>query len=467
MTDYQNPYEPTYVRTQIEAAYAKREQYRSIMEQSGWRANPLSADGPSGQPYWSGLPTPRELDFWMVQIIGRDSGWGALWTDEELATRNAIPGPAATGWSPTDGWYWEQRILFPWLYAVSSSADVTDTSTIDTSRIPQTVTTVVPDKAAVSASASAAVGITPQLGLLEDDILYNLALLATNVLQPLKRKYPNIVIVSGFRQVNTGLSQHEKGEAVDLQVRNQTPELLYEIADYIAKSLQFDQLILHYCDEPAISWIHVSFSATSLRRQVLTRNYDDSFLDGVHLITRLTGEAYAQAQRESAALLTRINAELEIEKARQNKLNPPVTIGDASPTTETTGGDGDGDTGAPGVVPDDRGIVAALFAATRDQYNFSSDDDCGRFTEAALAELRSKSAYGSQWGHLRKNAGQTQYAGHATDVLAFLGLPGDPEGVQYNGKTVTAVDFIVGAGSDTASPGWGVDMPRYTKNDWY
>jgi hypothetical protein len=67
-------------------------------------------------------------------------------------------------------------------------------------------------------------------------------LLAVNVLQPLKGAYPNIVVVSGFRQVNTGIGQHELGEAVDLQIRNQTPVQLFEVADYISKNLNFDQL---------------------------------------------------------------------------------------------------------------------------------------------------------------------------------------------------------------------------------
>jgi len=349
MTDYQNPYDAEYVRTQVEAAYAKRDNYRTLMEESGWRNNPLAADGPAGQIYWSGTPTQRDLDFWMVQIIGREYPWGTLWTDAQLEQRNAFVGPSKNGWSDTDGWKWEQQILFPWLYVSSDAANGGDTATASASPTGQSIDTTTPNTTAPSASAQASAGITPQLGLLEDDILYNLALLATNVLEPLRRKYPNIIIASGFRQVNTGMSQHEKGEAADIQVRNQTPALLYEIADYIAKSLPFDQLILHYSDTPAVSWIHVSFSATSLRRQVLTRNYDDSFLNGLHLITPLTGEALAQAQRDAATILTRITKELTIEQARQNKLNPPVIIGDAAPVSGTTGGDGAEGPGGPQV----------------------------------------------------------------------------------------------------------------------
>lgn len=341
MTDYQNPYDAEYVRTQVEAAYAKRDNYRTLMEQSGWRNNPLAADGPDGQVYWSGKPTQRDLDFWMVQIIGREYPWGSLWTDAQLEQRNTFVGPSKNGWSVTDGWKWEQQILFPWLYVTSGEG-----ASVSTASTAGTTSDATPTNAtAPSASAQASAGITPQLGLLEDDILYNLALLATNVLEPLRRKYPNIIIASGFRQVNTGMSQHEKGEAADIQMRNQTPALLYEIADYIAKSLPFDQLILHYCDAPAMSWIHVSFSASSLRRQVLTRNYDDSFLNGLHLITPLSGEALAQAQREAADILTRITKELAIEQARQSKLSPPVIVGDAAPVGDATGA---GETEGPG-----------------------------------------------------------------------------------------------------------------------
>lgn len=163
--------------------------------------------------------------------------------------------------------------------------------------------------------------VNAQLGLLEDDIVYRLSLLAVNVLQPLKDAYPNIVVVSGFRQVNTGKGQHELGEAVDLQIRNQTPALLYEVADYIQKHLNFDQLILNWTDiGDGQGWIHVSFSPSSLRGLVLTKDLADAFHDGLYLVTPLTGEAAAQALRDQATSDAAILAELQNIQGRQERL---------------------------------------------------------------------------------------------------------------------------------------------------
>jgi hypothetical protein len=164
--------------------------------------------------------------------------------------------------------------------------------------------------------------VNAQLGLLEDDLVYRLSLLATNVLQPLKDKYPNIVIVSGFRQVNTGIGQHELGEAVDLQIRNQSPEQLFEVADYINKFMNFDQLILNWTDiGDKQGWIHVSFSATSLRGQVLTKDLADAFHEGLFIVEPLTGEAAAAARRQQAADDAQILAELQNLQSRQDRLS--------------------------------------------------------------------------------------------------------------------------------------------------
>lgn len=165
--------------------------------------------------------------------------------------------------------------------------------------------------------------VTPQLGLLEDDIVYRLSLLAVNVLQPLKDKYPNVVVVSGFRQVNTGVGQHELGEAVDIQIRNQTAAQLYEVADYIQKFLNFDQLVLNWTDVgDGQGWIHVSFSPMTLRGQVLTKDFADSFHEGLFLCDPYTGEEAAAVLRTQADDDAAVMQELQNLQARQNRNNP-------------------------------------------------------------------------------------------------------------------------------------------------
>jgi hypothetical protein len=186
--------------------------------------------------------------------------------------------------------------------------------------------------------------INAQLGLLEDDIAYRLALLAVNILQPLKDKYPNIIVTSGFRQNNTGIGQHELGEACDIQIHNQTPELLYEVADYISKFLNFDILILNWTTvgtgEP---WIHVSFSPKSLRSTVLTKDFADVFHEGLFIIEPLSGEALAAAQREQAAQDELILSELQTLQSRQVKLGTvPPEVTDANTSATASSGDGSG-----------------------------------------------------------------------------------------------------------------------------
>lgn len=171
--------------------------------------------------------------------------------------------------------------------------------------------------------------VTAQLGLLEDDIVYRLALLAVNILQPLKDAYPNIVIKSGFQQVNSGISQHELGEAVDIQINNQTPELLLEVANYIKNNLPFDQLVLNYTNiGDGQPWIHVSFSPNSLRAQVLTKDFADVFHEGLYLVEPLTGEEAAAALREQQEMDAQILAELEKMQSRQAKLAPVSAVPD-------------------------------------------------------------------------------------------------------------------------------------------
>lgn len=221
--------------------------------------------------------------------------------------------------------------------------------------------------------------ITAQLGLLEDDIVYRLALLAKNVLQPLKDQYPNIVIKSGFRQVNTGISQHELGEAVDIQINNQTPELLYEVANWIEHNLPFDQLVLNFSNvgdkQP---WIHVSFSPKTLRGQVLTKDLDDQFHEGLYLIEPLQGEEAAAALRERKELDTRILAEMQKIQERAAKLEPTSSVHDEVRTTDTNTGATAGEPTGTGTASNDIAKRSALVACVQSALNLQGVAEAGQ-----------------------------------------------------------------------------------------
>lgn len=105
------------------------------------------------------------------------------------------------------------------------------------------------------------------------EIVYNLQAIALNVLEPVKKIYPNMFVTSAFRDPgnasNAKTSQHPLGQGVDIQFKGITKKEYYDIATKLAKVLKYDQLILEYCSYTNNPWIHVSYSVKN-RSQVLT-----------------------------------------------------------------------------------------------------------------------------------------------------------------------------------------------------
>jgi len=104
--------------------------------------------------------------------------------------------------------------------------------------------------------------IRAQNGLSVSDIVCNLKHLAVNILEPLRSKYPNIRINSGFR-AGSGNSQHNKGQAVDIQIPGAPASLYSEVAAWIAKNLPFDQFILEHGKSV---WLHISYNPSGSQR---------------------------------------------------------------------------------------------------------------------------------------------------------------------------------------------------------
>ena len=106
----------------------------------------------------------------------------------------------------------------------------------------------------------------------------NLQALCQNVLEPIMQQYGQLNINSGYRcyalNVMVGgarASQHMTGEAVDIEVPGTSN---WELAEWIKKNLQYDQLILENCtdleNDPSSGWIHISYSRMGNRKQDLT-----------------------------------------------------------------------------------------------------------------------------------------------------------------------------------------------------
>lgn len=102
--------------------------------------------------------------------------------------------------------------------------------------------------------------IKAQYGLTVPQILNNLANLAKNVYEPIKARYPRVIVTNTFRQGPPGAgsnqAQHGLGMAMDLVFPGYTSAQYYEIACWIRDNLPFDQLLQEKAGSKV--WIHVS-----------------------------------------------------------------------------------------------------------------------------------------------------------------------------------------------------------------
>ena len=93
----------------------------------------------------------------------------------------------------------------------------------------------------------------------------NLIHLAKNILQPVREHFGKPVIISsGYRSPelceaigSSAKSQHAKGEAADFEIPGVDNK---ELATWITKNCDFDQLILEFYDgvDPNSGWVHCS-----------------------------------------------------------------------------------------------------------------------------------------------------------------------------------------------------------------
>ena len=96
-----------------------------------------------------------------------------------------------------------------------------------------------------------------------------------NILQPVRNHFGRVKVTSGFRSPDLCIaigssvnSQHAKAEAADFEVIGTDNA---ELADWIYKNLNFDQLILEFYTpgEPNSGWIHCSYTPDQPRKQFL------------------------------------------------------------------------------------------------------------------------------------------------------------------------------------------------------
>ena len=110
-----------------------------------------------------------------------------------------------------------------------------------------------------------------------DDIVCNLKHVAVNIVEPIMAKYPNVKINSAFRgtpSMKNKVSQHEIGEAIDIQFPGLTPKQYVPVSKWIVENLPFDQFIFEHGNS---IWLHISCTRTGTNRKkkmtMLNHNY--------------------------------------------------------------------------------------------------------------------------------------------------------------------------------------------------
>lgn len=102
-----------------------------------------------------------------------------------------------------------------------------------------------------------------QRGLTKAEIVCNLKLLAVNCLDKIKEKYPSALVTNAYRYPTggkAGKSQHEIGQAADIQFPGVSKAGYYEIALWIRDNVPHDQLLLEYKTfGTGMPWIHISY----------------------------------------------------------------------------------------------------------------------------------------------------------------------------------------------------------------
>lgn len=121
----------------------------------------------------------------------------------------------------------------------------------------------------------------PQHGLSESQIVCNLKQVAVNCLDKIKAQYPNMFVTSGFR-VGGSKSQHERGEACDMQFAGVPNSGYFAIAQWIKDNVVFDQFLLEYKTiQSGNAWLHISYRENP-RKQVLTLMNNKTAGQGLH-----------------------------------------------------------------------------------------------------------------------------------------------------------------------------------------
>lgn len=113
-------------------------------------------------------------------------------------------------------------------------------------------------------------------------VIENMKALAKNVFEPIREHFKKPIFVSSMYRgipLNNAIggsitSQHCSGQAMDIDMAKSKPTNA-EVFNYIKTNLKFDQLIWEFGTDTEPEWLHVSFSTTKNRGQILRAKKKD------------------------------------------------------------------------------------------------------------------------------------------------------------------------------------------------
>ena len=117
-----------------------------------------------------------------------------------------------------------------------------------------------------------------------DDVVDNMKLLAEKVFEPIREHFKTPIYISSMYRglvLNQAIggaltSQHCSGQAMDIDMGDKGKPSNFEVFQYIKKNLVFDQLIWEMGNDKNPSWVHVSYSKTNNRKQILKARKNES-----------------------------------------------------------------------------------------------------------------------------------------------------------------------------------------------
>jgi hypothetical protein len=115
--------------------------------------------------------------------------------------------------------------------------------------------------------------VAPANGLTVQQACDSLRLLVINVIDPIKKQFPDMFLTNTLRNKGNGApkSQHPKAQACDIQYSKASKADYFTRAQWIRDNIAFDQFLLEYKTTGTKKpWHHLSFVGESNRAQVCT-----------------------------------------------------------------------------------------------------------------------------------------------------------------------------------------------------